>query len=116
MLDEHVSRVFETVLSQHGYEVCQAKDRFGEEMVDEVLLNWCHENRFLLLTNNAADFEELHEELDHEGIFLYRDQDLIDRDPEGTARAVEQAIEQYGVDGLENEVVTLDEWYDWLHG
>lgn len=30
LLDEHVGRVFERVLSERGYEVEQAKDVFGE--------------------------------------------------------------------------------------
>ena len=47
---------------------------------------------------------------------LYYDQGRPDRDPEGVARAVDEIIAQYGFDGLENELVDLDEWYEWLHG
>jgi len=34
LLDEHVGRVFEHVLSERGYEVDQPKDVFGEYTVD----------------------------------------------------------------------------------
>jgi len=115
LLDEHVSRVFENVLSQRGYVVEQSKDRFGEETEDEGLLDWCDENDALLVTNNAVDFVSLHRSTSHSGILLYRDQSLPDRDPEGLARAVEEVIKQYGVDGVSDELVTLDDWYGWLH-
>lgn len=38
LLDEHVGRVFEHVLSERGYEVEQAKDVFGERTRDDELL------------------------------------------------------------------------------
>ena len=59
LLDEHVSRVFENVLSQRGYIVEQAKDRFGEETEDKDLLVWCDENDAMMVTNNAVDFVSL---------------------------------------------------------
>jgi hypothetical protein len=31
------------------------------------------------------------------------------------ARAVDEAVTQYGGDGLRNELVDLGEWYRWLH-
>gem|GEM_PF-490731 len=115
LLDEHVSRVFENVLSQRGYVVKQAKDRFGEETEDKDLLVWCDENDAMMVTNNAVDFVSLHHSTIHAGVLLYRDQRLPDRDPEGLARAVEEVIDQYGVDGVCDELVTLDDWYGWLH-
>jgi predicted nuclease of predicted toxin-antitoxin system len=114
LLDEHVSRIFENVLSQRGYVVEQAKDRFGEETDDEELLRWCGDNGFLLVTNNAVDFVSLHRSTSHAGLLLYREQSLPDCDPEGMSRAVEEIIEQYGTDGVRDELVTLDEWYDWI--
>jgi hypothetical protein len=38
LLDEHVGRVFERVLRERGYDVTQAKDRFGEHTADSDLL------------------------------------------------------------------------------
>lgn len=114
LLDEHVSRVFENVLSQSGYAVEQAKDVFGEGTEDEELLDWCDEKDTLLITNNAVDFVNLHRSKSHAGILLYRDQDLPDADPEGMARAVKEVVEQYGVKEMEDELVTLDDWYGWL--
>jgi hypothetical protein len=116
LLDEHVGRMFERVLTERGYDVEQAKDRFGERTSDSELLEWCHENRVIFLTNNGKDFERLHRDYDHSGLLLYYDQGRPDRDPEGVARAVDEVIAQYGFDGLENELVDLDEWYEWLHG
>jgi hypothetical protein len=84
LLDEHVGRVFERVLRERGHEVIQAKDVFGEETNDADLVRWCSENDTLLVTNNAADFEHLHETNDHAGLLVYRDQSRPDRDPKGS--------------------------------
>lgn len=116
LLDEHVGRVFERVLRERGFRVEQAKDRFGERTSDEALLRWCAEKDVLLVSNNAKDFEALHEEIEHAGVLLYYDQDLPDDDPEGLARTVEVIIEQYGATGVADELVDLGEWYEWIHG
>jgi hypothetical protein len=115
LLDEHVGRIFERVLSEHGYEVGQAKDVFGEQTEDARLLKWCGEHGVTLITNNARDFEELHQEIDHSGLLLYHEQNQPDVEPEAFARVVDEVFSQYGVSGVENEIVALDEWYDWLH-
>lgn len=115
LLDEHVGRVFEHVLRERGYQVTQAKDRFGEHTTDEELLRWCADNDVLLLSNNAKDFEALHKEIEHAGLLLYYTQDLPDTDPEGLARAVEAVFGQYGADELANSLVDLDEWHEWLN-
>ena len=115
LLDEHVGRVFERLLRERGFEVEQAKDRFGEQTTDDELLQWCADNGVALVTNNAKDFEPLHQERDHAGLLLFYDHALPDRDPEGLARTVDEVFNQYGADGIENELVDLGEWYDWLH-
>lgn len=115
LLDEHVGRVFERVLRERGHEVDQAKDLFGEETSDSELLEWCGRNSIVLLSNNAKDFESLHSGHDHAGILLYYDQNRPDTDPEGLARTVDEVFNQYGTAALENELVDLGEWYDWLH-
>lgn len=69
----------------------------------------------LFVTNNVKDFEPLHRREEHAGIFLYRVQRLPDDDPEGVARTVDEVLDQYGVDEVTNELVEVDEWYDWLH-
>lgn len=116
LLDEHVGRLFERMLRERGYPVEQAKDRFGEQTTDQALLEWCHENETVLVSNNAKDFEHLHQEIAHAGIFLYYDQSLPDTDPEGLARVVDEVFDQYGASGVRNALVDLGEWYDWLHG
>lgn len=116
LLDEHVGRVLERVLRERGHDVEQAKDRFGEHTTDEALLEWCASEEAVLVSNNAKDFESLHREYEHAGILLYYDQTLPDTDPEGFARTVDEVFEQYGSSGIENELVDLGEWYDWLHG
>ena len=115
LLDEHVGRVFERLLRERGHTVEQAKDRFGEHTSDVELLTWCGESGTILVTNNAKDFEPLHHEHDHAGIFLYYDQKLPDTDPEGLARTVDEVFKQYRTDRLENQLIDLGEWYDWLH-
>ena len=115
LLDEHVGRVFERILRERGYDVKQAKDRFGEHTTDAELVSWCSESGTVLVTNNAKDFELLHGGYDHAGILLYYDQELPDTDPEGLARTVETVFAQYGTDGVENKLVDLGEWYEWLH-
>jgi len=114
LLDEHVGRVFERLLRERGHDVEQAKDRFGEHTSDAELVAWCGEHNTALLTNNAKDFEPLHHEHDHAGIFLYYDQKLPDTDPEGLARTVDKVFDQYGINGVENQLVDLSEWYEWL--
>jgi hypothetical protein len=115
LLDEHVGRVFERLLRERGYDVEQAKDRFGEHTSDAELVAWCDESRTVLMSNNAKDFEPLHDEYDHAGILLYYEQNLPDTDPEGLARTVDEVFNQYGADGLENHLVDLGEWYEWIH-
>lgn len=115
LLDEHVGRVFERMLRERGYEVDQAKDRFGEHTSDAELVCWCGEADTVLLTNNAKDFHTLHDEYDHAGILLYYDQTLPDRDPEGLARTIDEVFNQYGFRGVTNQLVDLGEWYEWLH-
>lgn len=116
LLDEHVDRVLEHVLFEAGYEVFQARDQFGEGAGDAELLRWSAERDAVVLTNNAKDFEALHDELEHSGILLYYEQGLPDFDPEGFARAIEAVFHQYEPSGIANELVVLDEWYDWIHG
>lgn len=115
LLDEHVPRVFERTLTERGFVVEQAKDRFGEQTDDARLLEWCAEHEVAVVTNNAQDFAGLHRDQSHAGILLYRRQDLPIADPEGLASAVEQVTSQYGTGGLADELVELDEWYEWLH-
>ncbi len=67
------------------------------------------------MTNNAKDFEPLHHEYDHAGILLYYEQGLPNTDPEGLARAVDEVLNQYRLAGIENRLVDLGEWYEWLH-
>ena len=115
LLDEHVGRVFERLLRERGYDVEQAKDRFGEHTTDADLVSWCGTSGTVLLTNNAKDFESLHHEYDHAGILLYYEQKLPDTDPEGLARTVDEVFNQYGPDEVANRLVDLGEWYEWLH-
>ena len=115
LLDEHVGRVLERTLRERGYDIEQAKDRFGEHTSDAQLIEWCGESETVLMTNNARDFEPLHDEHSHVGILLYYDQNLPDTDPEGLARTVEEVFDQYGLDGVADQLVDLGEWYEWLH-
>jgi hypothetical protein len=115
LLDERVGRVFERLLRERGHDVEQAKDKFGEHTSDAEPIAWCSEHEIVLLTNNAKDFEPLHREHDHSGVFLYDEQKLPDTDPEGLARTAHKLFDQYGIDGVENQLVDRGEWYEWLH-
>jgi hypothetical protein len=115
LLDEHVGRVFERLLRERGHDVVQAKDQFGEHTKDAELVDWCGDSGTVLVTNNAKDFEPLHHEYDHAGMLLYHNQNLPDTDPEGLARTVDEIFNQYGTDGIANQLVDLGEWYEWLH-
>jgi uncharacterized protein with PIN domain len=115
LLDEHGGRVFERLLRERGYDVVQAKDQFGEHTADADMVEWCAESEAVLITNNARDFEPLHHVAHHAGILLYHDHSLSDADPEGLARTVDEVFNQYGTDGIENQLVGLGEWYGWLH-
>lgn len=66
------------------------------------------------MSNNARDCESLHRNVEHAGVLLYYDQTLPDDDPEGLARAVDAVLDQDGPAELRNDVVELDEWYEWL--
>ncbi|AOW80052.1 hypothetical protein HTSR_0867 [Halodesulfurarchaeum formicicum] len=114
LLDEHITRVFERVLRERGHAVVQAKDEFGEQTTDSELLRWCGETETVLVTNNAKDFIELHEPIEHAGLLVVFDQRLPDSDPEGLARTVDVVLQQYGAGGLADEIVDLDHWYSWL--
>lgn len=116
LLDEHVGRVFERLLRERDYDVEQAKDRFGEHTSDAELIAWCAGSGAVLMRNNAKDFESLHDEYSHAGLLLYYDQGLPDTDPEGLARTVDEVFNQYGRSGVAEQLVDLDEWYEWLHG
>lgn len=113
LLDEHVSRIFERTLEDRGFDVEQAKDRFGERTSDEALLAWCGDNDVLFCSNDGEDFRELDEAVDHAGLLLYREQGQPASDPEGFALAVEAILEQYGRAELANETVDLQHWYEW---
>ena len=114
LLDEHVGRVLEKLLRERGHEVRQAKDEFGEYTDDAALLEWCATNGVVLVTNNAKDFEPLAGEQPHAGILLYYDQSLPATDPEGLAQTIDEVFTQYGMAGVEDELIDLGEWYDWL--
>ena len=114
LLDEHVGRVLEKLLRERGHEVRQAKDEFGEYTDDAALLEWCATNGVVLVTNNSKDFEPLAGEQPHAGILLYYDQSLPATDPEGLAQTIDEVFTQYGMAGVEDELIDLGEWYDWL--
>ena len=115
LLDEHVSRVFETVLHERGYRVEQAKDVLGEGTNDEKLLRWCAKNNVLVISNNTTDFERLHPTIDHAGIFLYSETNLDYAEPEGIAQTVDIVIDQFGPDELANSIIYLEQWYNWIN-
>lgn len=114
LLDEHVSRVFESTLTDRGFDVQRAREALGESATDRALLEWCSDHEAVLISNNVRDFEAIHHSVDHFGVLLYRKQDLPDKDPEGLVRTVELVFQQYGRSEVQDQLVELDEWYEWL--
>lgn len=59
-------------------------------------------------SEHASDFDEsLYREHDHTGTPLYYAQSLPDTDPEGLAKTVGGIFNQYGTEGVKNELVDL---------
>lgn len=73
--DEHVPNVVVTALRSNEYTVDLAKDRFGEETIDEEILETATEEGRVLLTNDR-DFVEHDSSVDHVGIVIYTTQSL----------------------------------------
>ena len=80
LVDEHVPRVFCTVLRSNGYEVVRARDVFGEGTDDEQLLAYCKRENHLLVTHDKKDFGTAGSDT-HAGVVVYTDSDFLRDDP-----------------------------------
>lgn len=109
LLDEHVPRVFRTVLSSKGFEIITAQERFGQQSVDASLLEAAREEDFVIVTNDR-DFLALSDDHNHAGIILYTDRSLLLDDPVGAVEAIAAIDRYYAPEEMYNVVEWLDNW------
>lgn len=111
LTDEHVPRVFISTLRSNGHDVLRANDAIGEGTDDEQLLEFCSDDGRVLVTNDKKDFSgPLSDGVDHDGIVVYTDPNVLRDDPESAVRAVERVLSHYPPAELANELVWLDQW------
>jgi predicted nuclease of predicted toxin-antitoxin system len=111
LADEHVPRVFTTTLQSNGHDVLRANDEFGEGTEDDHLLEFCSDEGRVLITNDKKDFAgPLSDAVDHCGIVVYTDPNVLRDDPERAVRAVERILSHYPPSEVANELVWLDQW------
>jgi predicted nuclease of predicted toxin-antitoxin system len=108
---EHVPRVFVTTLRSNGHDVVRATDEFGESTDDEQLLRYSGEHGRVLVTHDKKDFANgLGEAVEHAGIVVYTDANVLRDDPERAVRTLERVLAHYPAAELANELVWLDQW------
>lgn len=110
LADEHVPRVFVGVLRSNGFDVTTAQDRYGQESVDESMLDDCAEEGRVVVTNDR-DFVRLADERDHAGIVLYTDWQFLLDNPVAAAEGLVAIDRHYTTDELRNAVEWLDNWH-----
>ncbi|MCX2818087.1 MAG: putative nuclease of putative toxin-antitoxin system [Methanobacteriota archaeon] len=107
LTDEHVPRVFCTVLRSNGYTVVRAREAFGEETDDEKLLEHCESEDHLLVTHDKKDFASHGSDA---GVIVYTDSNFLRDEPETAVRTVERVLDMYPTSELHGEVVWLSQW------
>jgi uncharacterized protein with PIN domain len=107
LTDEHVPRVFCTVLRSNGYNVVRARDVFGEGTDDEELLEYCESEGYLFVTHDKKDFASQESDA---GVIVYTDSVFLRDEPEAAVRAVERVLDVYPTSELRGEVVWLSQW------
>lgn len=105
-VDENVPDAYVTVLRSNGFTVIRAVAEHGKGTIDEELLEWCGENRYVLLTNDR-DFVELDETATHAGLIVFTSQTLT---PGEVATALRRVDRQYTPEALDNGLIWLDNW------
>ena len=109
LADEHVPRVFCTVLRSNGYEVVRARDVFGEGTDDEQLLAHCKRENHLLVTHDKKDFGTAGSDT-HAGVVVYTDSTFLRDNPEAAVRTIERVLDAYPPSELRDAVVWLPQW------
>jgi len=109
--DEHVPSVFVTMLRSRGYDVILARSVFGERTNDREMLDYCAEQRHVLLTHDRSDFGgRVEAAVDHAGIVIYTDPLHLRDAPSTAADTLERALSYYDQEDLVNEQIWLDRW------
>jgi len=109
LADEHVPRVFVNTLRSNEFEAEVAHERYGQGADDEAILADSTETGLVVLTNDR-DFVRLDADTEHAGIVLYTDIDFLRNSPLEAVEAVARIDRHYGVSGIRDTVVWLDEW------
>lgn len=111
LADEHVPRVFLTVLEAEGFEVETVQQRFGQRTDDRRIIERSSAADLVLLTN-ARDFLELADIDEHAGLVLYSDWTVLLDAPRAAASALGEIDQAYSQDDFRNRVEWLDGWID----
>lgn len=109
LVDEHVPRVFTSVLQSAGFDVATVQERYGQESIDEQLLADCAEERRIVITNDR-DFVRLAVNRNHAGIVMYTDRSLLLENPVTASESLATICRHYSPDEMANVVEWLDNW------
>jgi hypothetical protein len=115
LTDEHVPRVFVTLLRSSGYSTVRATDELGEGTNDRELLGYCAEADLVCITHDKKDFTgTFGDEIDHAGIIIYTDPVFLRDSPADAVHLIERVLAFYTPEELAGERVWLDQWRDLL--
>lgn len=109
LADEHVPRVFCTVLRSNGYDIVRAREVFGERTDDEALLAYCDREDRLLVTHDKKDFGTADPDAGA-GVVVYTDSNFLRDEPEAAVRTIERVLDAYPASELHGSVVWLPQW------
>jgi hypothetical protein len=115
LTDEHVPRVFVTLLRSSGYPTVRATDEFGEGTNDRKLLAYCAEQGHVFITHDKKDFTgEVGDTVDHAGIIIYTAPVFLRDSPADAVQLIKRVLAFYTLEELAGERVWLDQWRDLL--
>jgi hypothetical protein len=115
LTDEHVPRVFVTLLRSSGYSTVRATDEFGEGTNDRKLLAYCADRGHVFVTHDKKDFTgKIGDDVDHAGIIIYTDPVFLRDAPEDAVQLIERVFAFYTPEALAGERIWLDQWREVL--
>lgn len=109
LADEHVPRIFVTVLKSNGFEIETVQERFGQRTDDAQILEFCSRADRVVLTNDR-DFLKLAGAVDHAGVILYSDWSVLLDNPQAATKAIGDIARAYPDGDLSNRVEWLEGW------
>lgn len=109
LADEHVPRVFTHSLRSNGFSVTTAQEKYGEESIDQSILQESAAEETVVLTNDR-DFVRMADDYDHAGIIMYTDRRFLIDQPTTAVEAVARVNRYYSPDEIRNQVEWLENW------